>query len=457
MKLTSKQVLVAIFLLSFLTRLLMLIAIGPDIGSNSGEYTVPAEIIVQHGALIQRDYLTGEWLPYTYRMPAYPLYIALFYTIFGITDTAHYAIAFSQILFASIIAVMAAYIGTRYFSPKVGLIAGCFSALDPWLSFSTIAVLNDNPFSFAYTLSFLAGIIAIEKLTWRWALLWGLTLGLTTFIRPLPKYHIIIVILIFALSSIRWQKKLSLTLVSILGFSLLVGGWSLRNRMQTGYWDLETNQGTSMLWRTAHLTRESTPEDYEINPTLAKARDITANIDPPHGGAVFGKLREEMGLSEREANELMVTIAYENLALNPMAYIKRGIFHSFSFQTGIGMFVEFAVLNLNASPDLRDGVGGHLQKGDYGYLALNLFLRLTTTFIFAVLFPVGFIYAWFRHKEVRLFHLYFLLALLYHFAVATLVIGQDRYRLPLHGVMWIYISCAIIYIQSYLTKQRSLS
>ncbi len=190
---------------------------------------------------------------------------------------------------------------------------------------------------------------------------------------------------------------------------------------------------------------------------LAQARDITAKTDPPYGGAVAREIRTQMKLSERETNELMVTIAYENLFLNPMAYVQRGIFHSFSFQTGIGMFVEFAVLNLNASPDLRDGVGGHLRKGDYGYLALNLFLRLTTTFIFAVLFPVGFIYAWFRHKEVRLFHLYFLLALLYHFAVATLVIGQDRYRLPLHGVMWIYISCAIIYIQSYLTKQRSLS
>ncbi|MGB0383346.1 MAG: ArnT family glycosyltransferase [Ardenticatenaceae bacterium] len=456
MKLTSKQVLIAVFLLSFLTRSLMLIAIGPDIGSNSGEYRIPAENLAQHGALIQRDDLTGEWLPFTFRTPGYSLYIGLFYTLFGITDTAHYAIAFSQVLFASIMAVIAAYIGSRYFSPKIGLMAGAFSALDPWLSFSTIAILNDNPFSFAYTLSFLLGVIAIEKLTWRWALLWGLTLGLATFIRPLPKYHVAIIILIFALSSISWQKKFRLTLVSILGFSLLVGGWSLRNRVQTGHWDLETNQGMSMLWRTAHLTRESTPEEYEVNPTLARARDITANTDPPYGGIVFDNLREEMGLSEREANELMVTIAYENVRLNPMAYVQRGIFHSFSFQTGIGMFVEFAVENLNASPDLRDGVGGHLQKADYGYLALNLFLRLSTTFIFAVLFPIGLIYAWFRYKEARLFHLYFILALLYHFAVATLVIGQDRYRLPLHGVMFVYISCAIIYLQGVWEKRNQL-
>lgn len=453
MKLTSKQVLVAVFLLSFLTRSLMLIAIGPDIGSNSGEYRFPAETLVEHGALIEKDDLTGEWLPFTFRMPGYSLYIGLFYTLFGITDTAHYAIAFSQILFASMIAVMAAYIGSRYFSPRAGLMAGTFSALDPWLSFSTIAILNDNPFSFAYTLSFLAAIVAIEKLTWRWAFLWGLTLGLATFIRPLPKYNLAIVVVVFALSAIDWQKKVRLTLVAVVGFSLLVGGWSLRNRVQTGYWDLETNQGMSMLWRTAHLTRESTPKDYEVNPTLAKARDITANTDPPYGGIVFGNLRKEMGLSEREANELMVTIAYENVRLNPMAYVRRGIYHIFSFQTGIGMFVEFAVENLNASPDLRDGVGAHLQKGDYGYLAFNLFLRLSTLFIFGVLFPIGVIYAWFRYKEQRLFHLYFLLTLLYHFAVATLVIGQDRYRLALHGVMWIYISCAILCLQAAWQKR----
>lgn len=434
----------------------MLIAIGPDIGSNSGEYRVLAENLAQHGALIQRDGLTGEWLPFTFRTPGYSLYIGLFYTLFGITDTAHYAIAFSQVLFASIMAVIAAYIGSRYFSPKIGLMVGCFSALDPWLSFSTIAILNDNPFSFAYTLSFLAAIIAIEKLTWRWALLWGLTLGFATLIRPLPKYNLAIVVVVFALSAIDWQKKFRLTLISILGFSLLVGGWSLRNRVQTGHWDLETNQGMSMLWRTAHLTRESTPEDYQVDPLLAQARDITAKTEPPYGGVVFGNLREEMGLSEREANELMVTIAYENVRLNPMAYVRRGIFHIFSFQTGIGMFVEFAVENLNASPDLRDGVGGHLQKADYGYLALNLFLRLSTTFIFAVLFPIGLIYAWFRYKEARLFHLYFILALLYHFAVSTLVIGQDRYRLPLHGVMFIYIGCAILYLQGVWQKRNEL-
>ena len=456
MNLTSKQVLIAVFLLSFLTRSLMLITIGPDIGSNSGHYRIPAENLIQHGALIQKDALSGEWHPFTFRMPGYSLYIALFYTLFGITDTAHYAIAFSQVLFASIMAVMAAYIGSRYFSPKIGLMAGCFLALDPWLSFSTIAILNDNPFSFAYTLSFLAAIIAIEKLTWRWALLWGLTLGLATFIRPLPKYNLAIVVVVFALSAIDWQKKVDLTLVAIVGFSLLVGGWSLRNKVQTGHWDLETNQGMSMLWRTAHLTRESTPEDYQVDPLLAEARDITANTDPPHGGAVAREIREQMNLSERETNELMVTIAYENVFLNPMAYVQRGIFHSFSFQTGIGMFIEFAVLNLNASPDLRDGVGGHLQKADYGYLALNLFLRLSTTLIFAVLFPIGVVYAWFRYKEQRLFHLYFLLTLLYHFAVSTLVIGQDRYRLPLHGVMFLYISCAILYLQGVWQSRREL-
>ena len=126
----------------------MLAIYGPDTSSNSAEYTQIAENIVENRAVIEKDSYTGEWRPYTFRMPGYHLFVAAIYALAGINDTAHYIVVICQILFASIIAVIAAYMGTKLFSPSIGALAGLLSAFDPWLSYHSLNILNDSMFAF---------------------------------------------------------------------------------------------------------------------------------------------------------------------------------------------------------------------------------------------------------------------------------------------------------------------
>ena len=146
-------------------------------------------------------------------------------------------------------------------------------------------------------LSFVLGAIAFRKPNATWSSLWALVLALSTLVKPIAEPQILILIALLLLLPIPFGKRLRLVAVAALSFALLVGGWRLRNRIETGYWDLVTHKGRSMLWETANLTRPSTAEDYQEDARLARARDIVADT-PRRVAEIMARTTGQISMSK---------------------------------------------------------------------------------------------------------------------------------------------------------------
>lgn len=452
---SRRWALVGIFSVSLVTRLLMLAVTGPVISSDSYQYLGVAENLVRHGALLEEDVITGELRPHTLRTPGYLIYTALFYFLFGINPTAHAALAVSQVVLASLLGVLVAAMGWRLFSPRVGLVAGLLAALDPWLSYASISLLTDTLYSLCYFLFFLAGAWTLHKPTPRRVVVWAGLLALCTLIRPVAEYQLLIVTGLLLIVRAPRRRRIVLVALVLATMGLLVGAWRVRNRVEAGYWDLATHKGRTLLWETAHLTEPSTPEQWRQDPRLARARDVVAasprtvaervaqapHEEKPHEGQVaFMRLRRELGLSEREADRVMAVIAYENMWRHPLEYSLRTVRESLLFMTRVSLAVDL----LWELGIVDTGVLESLEEGRYVYPMANLALRLATAVAFVPLLLLGLISAWRTHPQRRLLHLFFALLLVYHFLIVGVVFGDDRYRLPLHGMVWLYATYGAI-------------
>ncbi|HLD28777.1 MAG TPA: glycosyltransferase family 39 protein, partial [bacterium] len=187
-----KRIYWAVFAGSFFIRSAFLLLQGPDLSSNSSEYTGIARNIVEYKKLAVRDEYTGVLRPYTYRLPGYQLFLAGVYAAFP-DSIEDWAAAFFQVLFASFITLITAWIGVRLFSPAAGLLAGSLAAVDPWITFFSAALTNDLFFALISSVVYVLGILALEKKDMKGAVLFGLAVSLACSVRPVMKYFFSVV------------------------------------------------------------------------------------------------------------------------------------------------------------------------------------------------------------------------------------------------------------------------
>ncbi|HLD29681.1 MAG TPA: hypothetical protein VJC03_05020, partial [bacterium] len=69
--------------------------------------------------------------------------------------------------------------------------------------------------------------------------------------------------------------------------------------------------------------------------------------------------------------------------------------------------------------------------------------RLISLFLFGVLLVSGLVQAW-KNAGIRTEVLFALLTLAYTYAITSLSVGYDRYRIPLHPLMWPFIAHAVL-------------
>lgn len=451
---TMRRCLVALFLLSLAGRLVLLAWSGPIARGDTDNYLSVARNLVTHGALLERDALTGELGPYTLRTPGYPLLAAPFFALFESEASARMALAILQVVLVSTIPLMAVRLGALAFSPVVGLWAGLATALDPWLSYAALTLLGDAAFSVVYLPGFLVAQRAIERRDWTSALGWGLALAVATYFRPVAHHHVAAVVLVYLIAERRRLGR-GLRLAAIAGGSalLLVALWQARNARVAGTWTLVTHQGRSLLWDTAHLTRPSTAADYEADARLARAREIVRAApsdlparrrrsgEPEHEGeAAYERLRIELGLSQAEADRLMARIALENVLANPHRYALRAVVNVPLFLTAVsmpvGMLWDLGLVDA--------GVRESLAAGRPLYPATNLALRALAAVAFGPFLLLGLREGWRGGGATRWLTLYVALVLLDYFLVVTLVTPDDRYRVPLHGPLSPFVAAGFL-------------
>lgn len=180
--------------------------------------------------IIKGNWFNDEQGKPIFTSPAYPLFLAGIYSVFG----HHYEWArIIQALLWVLICVLIYFLGKEAFDRKVGFIAGLITAIYPGFVIEPIKILKTTLFTFLLTCFVLFFINAVKKNSFKYFAISGLFLGSAALTRTLIIY-LPIVIFIYLLVVFKNKKKALLSfLVVILVAGAIVAPWSIRNHIQT--------------------------------------------------------------------------------------------------------------------------------------------------------------------------------------------------------------------------------
>jgi 4-amino-4-deoxy-L-arabinose transferase-like glycosyltransferase len=182
--------------------------------------------------------------------PLYSYVLAVVYALFGR--------GFVQIgLFHTLLDVLSILllyqICKRLFSSQgewVGILAGLFYALYPYLIFQNLTLI-DTPFWIFLLHAYVLLMILIrerenyDRVLWGWMILGGLVLGFSLLSRPLMPPFAILAALWFLFRRSIWQTMLRLAPVAIVGF-LVVLPWIIRNyQLYNDFVPMTTTSGSN--------------------------------------------------------------------------------------------------------------------------------------------------------------------------------------------------------------------
>lgn len=201
---------------------------GP-IQKDAAEYDQIAVSILQHGTFS----LDGQ--PTMLREPGYPLFRAMVYAVFGYSPNA--------VLWIQLILILATiYLVSR----SVGIVAPRFRLPVAWLTaiFPGFLVYSSLPFTEALS-AFLLSVIGLFTVHFFWkerrsigySLLFGLVLGVAALTRTEYLFLLAVIILALIVQTMSERKRLTKNLLFaalflLLGFSVVVGPWVMRNQVR---------------------------------------------------------------------------------------------------------------------------------------------------------------------------------------------------------------------------------
>lgn len=192
----------------------------PILGSDSNSYLSAAEDLIQTGRFLNKF---GE--PNSYELPGYPLFLA---GINALSPTP-LAIPLIQNVIAGFSAVLLFHIGLL-FSKKVAWGAIILFIFDPAGIFYTNTILTEPLFIFFLLLAF--WIVTAHAARALPIFISGVTLGITTMVRPVGEILVPAFLLIIGTQT--WPARKLIVARALLfcaGFFLIVGPWLVRNKI----------------------------------------------------------------------------------------------------------------------------------------------------------------------------------------------------------------------------------
>jgi len=249
----------------------------------------------------------------TERVPGYPFFVSIIYSLFG---ESAWNIVFIQSILDSITCIIIALIAKLLFN-KGFWIAGALSAINLNMIILSAALLTDTLFLFLFVLFLFSLIKYLQGVHVKWLSLLALFISLATLVRP-SSYYLLPLVLFGLIGWRLWHKdnilkigKLFIIYIVIIG--VFLGGIHQRNYQQYGSKALVSQTGKHFLgWVVPAAYQYSGQGSYQEGQAIAKER-LSANL---------------------QRDNLL------KLPLNP--------FESSSYQANIGkdVLLEFGIVNI---------------------------------------------------------------------------------------------------------------
>jgi 4-amino-4-deoxy-L-arabinose transferase-like glycosyltransferase len=172
------------------------------------------------------------------------------------------------------------WMGAMIWSQGVGLVAALLYSFDYISLLASQMLLTDSLYVFALVSSLTLGVAAmlVERRTSVLLVLFGVTLALTTLIRPVSYYLIVPILIGFAFVygyRSGWKRALCTAGLIFLPWLLVVGGWQARNQVVADTLQVSLIQGTNLMrYRGAYIIAQRDGVD------LLEARKLFQNEIP---------------------------------------------------------------------------------------------------------------------------------------------------------------------------------
>jgi len=295
-------------------RLAFLTSAPPFLNADSEGYYLPAH-----------DLVSG--LPFDLRLrstPAYPLFIAGVVSLFG--EDLQTLVTVQLLVFGPLTAILTYALGRLLTQRLVAVVAGLLAAISGPLLLYEHYVMTEALFGTLLVGTLVAVMMAVRRVSWRWALGSGLFLGAAALCRPSAQALAPILACALLLGGGSMRRRWLAVGVMGLGAIVVALPWMLHNLAQHGTFAIAGN-GRFLLSRTIKqdpggFSFEAPPGLVE-DPTRAAARRIVqeeAVRRPP--GSSAQRLRDELGLSEPEAYQTMRDLALEAIRRRPLYYLE---------------------------------------------------------------------------------------------------------------------------------------
>lgn len=226
-------VLLAILLVAFDLRIQSVInsVVDTPVRADAREYVLYAHNLKNYGVYSRSDTFTADGqanpVPDAKRAPLYPLFIALF---LDKQPTANNIAAITRVqaLISTLTVLLVFWIARRFLPLSLALAATALTAISPHLVTMNIYLLSETLFCFFVVLAILLITIAAKTTRSTTPVLAGLTLGAAALTHPMMLYFVV-PLAIFLLYCWGWNSGWKKVIAVVLGFSLLYGGWIVRN------------------------------------------------------------------------------------------------------------------------------------------------------------------------------------------------------------------------------------
>jgi len=218
------KVIIAIFLLSFLLRLLLII-LHPNMPLSTD--AIHDYDPIATNLLKGNGFVVGIGRPDSIRGPGYPLFLSAIYYMFG---RSFIAVRFVQIIIDSITVVLTFILSWIVFARwDRAFIAGIILAIYPLSIYSSNLIAVENLFAFTFILSIIFFIMAVKADKIVLYFISGAFLSFTTMVRSTTLLFLIIMgTWLFLFVSIR-KKYIYYFLFLCFGFIITLAPWTIRN------------------------------------------------------------------------------------------------------------------------------------------------------------------------------------------------------------------------------------
>jgi len=246
------------------------------ISPDTIRYEGPALTLLSDGTM--HDGLDIANTQVVHEAPIYPFFIYSIYSLFG---QDHRNVVYAQIIVSLFTIIVVFMIGKLLWGTNSALLGAGLMSIAPMQSMYSNILLSETVFVFFVLLMCWRAIIFLKNYSTnpklRYAVLFGLTIGAATMVRPVAYYLVFCVAIAvcvfhFMHRSLPIGQLLKSVVLILLSFAVVVGPWHLRNKPITGAYMFTDNPGQIMLyWKAAGLIAHRDGIDHDTVRAQLKA------------------------------------------------------------------------------------------------------------------------------------------------------------------------------------------